>query len=111
MKKNHHLCESEIGSIKICWKEVQLAQQSHRPVRRIQNILSPAMDIESLCAREGRRPNQIMYLLYDALWKEEQAWGKISRIVKEHISDPLVAPGQDHDCDLDLRGSLILHLF
>lgn len=44
-----------------------------------------------------------MYLFYDALWKEEQAWSKISRIVKEHVSDPLVAPGQDQDCDLDPR--------
>lgn len=56
-----------------------------------------------LCAREGRRPNEIMYLLYGALWKEEQAWSKISRIVQEHVSDPLVAPRQDHDCDLDPR--------
>ena len=57
-----------------------------------------------LCAREGgRRYNQITYLLYDALWKEEQAWSKISRIVKEHVSNPLVAPGQDQDCDQDPR--------
>jgi hypothetical protein len=40
-----------------------------------------------------------MYLLYDALWKKgEQAWAKISHIIKEHVPDPAVALGE---ADLD----------
>ena len=54
-----------------------------------------------LHAREGDRQHEIMYLLYNALWKKgEQAWTKISRIVKEHVPDPLATP---EECDLDPR--------
>jgi hypothetical protein len=52
-----------------------------------------------LHASEANRQHEIMYLLYDALWKKgEQAWAKISHIIKEHVPDPAVALGE---ADLD----------
>ena len=55
-----------------------------------------------LHASEGDRQDEIMYLLYDALWKKgEHAWTKISRIIKEHVPDPAFALGEARECDLD----------
>ena len=46
-----------------------------------------------------------MYLLYDALWKkEEQAWTKISYIIKQYIPEPAVALGETQERDLDPPG-------
>lgn len=55
-----------------------------------------------LRASERYRQDEIMYLLYDALWKKgEQAWTKISCIIKEHVPNPAVALGEAPECDLD----------
>ncbi|EDR00963.1 uncharacterized protein LACBIDRAFT_312765 [Laccaria bicolor S238N-H82] len=55
-----------------------------------------------LHASEGDRQDKIMCLLYDALWKKgEQAWTKISRIIKEHVPDSAVALGEAEGRDLD----------
>jgi hypothetical protein len=57
---------------------------------------------QPLQAGQGRRRDEIMYLLFDALWnKGEQAWIGISRIVKERVPYPVITSGEAQECYLD----------
>lgn len=55
-----------------------------------------------LHAGEVKREHQLMFLLYDVLWKKgKQAWTEISHIVKEHVPDPFITPRQAEETDPD----------
>ena len=54
-----------------------------------------------LHANKGNRQHEIVNYLYDVLWKKgEQAWTKISYIIKQCVPEPAVALGETQERDL-----------